>query len=158
MTKKRVLEMLRPSVALKEIHEVRIDGYLYAQVQQRREGEFSKDTNPRLDRRFIQARFVYLTDEAIRKVYKHRFSLFSSLLYNRQIDTSKSSGNQEWKLNDYVDSVEEKAPGWQFNLTPLRFEEENKNIVNGIIKALLNSSSLWVKTISCISSCPCYNY
>ncbi len=126
------------SVANKEIVELDVEGYLYAQVQQRREGEFSKQSGERIDRSFIQARFVYLTRDVIEKVYKAQLALYSSLLYDKQNNNGEMHSSQ-WKLNDYVEMNERQPQDWQVVLSPLRFGEYT-DTVRGIVKAFLISS------------------
>jgi hypothetical protein len=129
----------RVSAALKRINEVPLDGYLFAQIQKRNEGEFIKSANPRLDRYFLQARFTYLALEVMRKVYKHQLGLFRGILYGSQKD-SPTIKNQDWYLYDYVAPSEQNLPAWQIALTPIQSVDAKDNFAGGIVKALIKES------------------
>ena len=140
MTGENIKDFGKISVALKEINELQIDGYLYAQVQQRREGEFSNNSTPRLDRYFIQARFTYLSRDVMWEIYKRRLGLYKSILYNRQSAIEKAN-NHMWMLNDYVVSVKNDIQEWKVGLAPLELDNTNIDLVVSIVRALLYSST-----------------
>jgi hypothetical protein len=129
----------RISAALKEIHETPLEGFLFAQIQQRREGEFSKFANPRLDRFFLQARFTYLSLDVVRKVFQRQLGLYRGILYDTQSD-SQAINDQKWRLNDYITPNEENFPAWQVSLAPIQSADITNNFVGGIVKALIAES------------------
>ncbi len=122
------------SIAFKALNEQdKIKGFVYAQLQQRREGEFSH--SPRTDRRYIQARFVYLIEEEIIKILSGGFSLYTSLLYNAP-RLENTIGR--WGLKDYAKAG--KPVAWPINLIPLELDTLDGDLVENIVDALLASS------------------
>ncbi len=88
------------SVALLEYRQ----GYLFTQIQSRREGELSRSLGiePRIDRPFNQVRFIYLTREQIENLFNHGLGLYSGLLYHhpRQSGAPRLASDP-YALKDY---------------------------------------------------------
>lgn len=124
------------SIAFKEFDgEENINGFVYAQLQQREEGEFSK--NPRTNRIFIQARFTYLTSDEISKVIRHSYGLYASLFYNNY---ALNNVDHMGLLKDYIDPNKGKRVNWPITLLPLLPDELDISLVKSIVNALLASS------------------
>ena len=121
------------SIALIELDQSKKD-FIFAQIQRRREGEFSK--NPKLDRPFNQVRFSYLTREAIGKMVRDGIGFYSSLLYRT---FAKGTGTTTFRLKDYL--IGRDNPGkrtWTVDLEPLDLAKVDIQLVEKIVNVLVS--------------------
>jgi hypothetical protein len=106
-------------------------GYLYLQVQRRREDEFvEKNVKPRTKRFFNQARFTYLSNEDIRMFFRQKVSLYSGLLYQ---NPETPNG---YRLENYVEprrgSIREREIAYQ----DISVRQANHALLADIVNAI----------------------
>jgi hypothetical protein len=112
------------SVALVPIFK----GYLYVQIQRRREGEKEEGTP---NRAYNQVRYVYLEQEDILEHFSASRGLFSGLLY------SNSPGS--YRLKDYLFPDFGAVREWKVDLKENSWSVVDRDLLRGIVDALYAS-------------------
>jgi hypothetical protein len=112
-------------------------GYLYLQVQRRREDEFiERNIQPRTKRFFNQARLTYISAKDIQVCFQQKVSLYSSLLYQNPEFPDAN------RLEDYVEprhgSIREENIGHK----DVSFSQEHNGFLANMINTIYGECEL----------------
>ena len=102
------------------------DGFLFTQIQRRREDEFPP--NMGMGRGFNQIRFTFLLKHELEELYKRRQGIYSGLLYGE-------SGKV--KLKDYFLPGQQKD--WKVNFDTITSSSVSSDLVKFIVNSVLSS-------------------
>jgi hypothetical protein len=106
-------------------------GYLYLQVQRRREDEFiERNVKSRTKRFFNQARFTYISNKDIRASLQQKVSLYSSLLHQ---NPEFSNTN---RLEDYVEPRHGNIREWEISYKDISFRQANNAFLADVVNAI----------------------